>query len=614
MNKSLILALAAAATFAACSTDELVNENVDARHTGQVPIEFSVEKQNITRAANLESVDHYNFGAWAWKVDGKNATANPDMEVMNHYLVGWSNNSNKGYFVNESKTTTYATTTGSYLDHVSPWFYEGLGTSEYTHTNTANPSFYSKDSANYVSNNANQYLRYWDLAYNQTNFYCYAPYKHDGSTDAEKVTFSHAAGNSKMTFGAEVIRDGYDSPLNSNYNDTRRSLSEFMYAGVKGVNANLSDIDVSFKHMGAQLFIRFYEDIPGYKVEIIDLCADNGTPKSGITGDLKKGIQATPAIQTAAPVKYTVETAATYNASIGGEWTASTIKVDATYYVAEDQEVIDGTKNVGDVKTEAVYYTSDEIDAHNALLKKPGDMITPGSYSNGSYYYTHGATVTFPESDPSTDNAIYTENWTDGKTYDHKKPLMFLVPRTGTDYMTWGRGAKGNLTEYIGLNSTKHYVIQEKSASDQLYSYSPTIYYPVSQPEGGVTATTGTGFTFHVSYRIIAEDNKEVTTVHNATVHVPCIGNASATDGDTPTANQWITVWQPNVKYTYTFKITRNSNGTTNPQTEIDPTDPKVDDTVALYPIVFDKADIEDWTTNYSEYTVSEDTEYNQPY
>ena len=395
-----------------------------------------------------------------------------------------------------------------------------------------------------MSNNTNQYLRYWDLAYENTNFYCYAPYN-------ANVTFTHTQnGTSTMTFPSDnSIRDGYDLPLNSTYNAYSRTLGEFMYAGVNATNSSLSDVTVPFKHLGAQLFIRFYEEIPGYKVEIIELAEDRGTAVGNLAENMK-GIQAAPAV----------------NAS--------------------------------------------------------------GTYSKG-YYFTHsGATVTFTEKNGDTPWSVGTPafNWNNDKKV--QTPLAFKIPQTGTDYETYSV-APGNLTPFAAPkgNTTSHNVIPEKVASGaQEYSYSPTIYYPVAQPKSGDTQYQNSGLTFHVSYRIIAEDNGEVTTVHNATVHVPVTGtiqsstydhnsteaSSNDTDDHKSGSDYYITAWQPNVKYTYTFLITKNSNGTTNPDGEIDPTDPDVDPHVALYPIVFDAATIEDYTTNYSEYTISEGTGYNQ--
>ena len=500
--KKLISLFAIAAALVGCSRQGLVHEPANESHATPA-ISFTVEKQNITKAANLETVKHYNFGVWAWKVQGKNELA--DAEIMNHYLVGFSGtigSEKVGY--DHTGCTTYVTEPGTTDDHLSPWFYENLGTAEYTYV--GDEGYYKKTDTDYMSANANQYLRYWDLAYANTNFYCYAPYNKD-------VTFVKGATTSTMTFPATAIRDGYDEPLNSDYANYSRTLGEYMYAGVQANNASLNDVTVPFKHMGAQLLIRFYEEIPGYKVEIIDLNADNGTMASGITGDKTLGIQATPAIKSG----------------------------------------------------------------------------TPATYSNGTYYTTQGATVVFDEDDAE---AHYTADWTGATTKTNTTPLMFKIPQAG---LSTAADAPANLTDYAGLGSAVHKIIKEKvDTGTQEYSYSPTIYYPVAQP-----TTSTTGLTFHISYRIIATDNKEVITVHNATVHVPY------KVGDT-----FITAWQPNVKYTYTFKFTRGSTGTTNPDTDIDPTNPDVSPYKSLYPIVFDAATIEDYTENVTEYTVSEETSY----
>ena len=259
-----------------------------------------------------------------------------------------------------------------------------------------------------------------------------------------------------------------------------RSLSEFMYAGVQATNANLATVTVPFKHMGAQLFIRFYEDIPGYKVEMIDLSSS------------AKGIQAEPAIKS--------ETA----------------------------------------------------------------------YTEGSYYTTQGATVTFAETNAAP---TYTPNWTGSTAV--QRPLIFKIPQAD---LSTASQAPANLTDFAGLGTTTHHIIQEKAASGtQEYSYSPTIYYPVAQP-----STSTTGFTFHISYRLIAEDNKEVITVNDAAVHVPAFGTIVSATAETPSQPSAITVWQPNMRYVYTFKITDQT----------------------LSPIVFDAATLGDYTENSSEYFV----------
>lgn len=480
MKKQVLFAIATM-TLASCSSDGLVNNSSSGG--GEAPIAFSVEKKNITRATNLETLGHYNFGVWAYKVNGTNSLA--DAEVMNNYLVGYSDESAKGY--NTNGVSTYNKQAGTLNDHLSPWFYEHLGTSEYE-----DGSFgYKTTDTNYMSNNAHQYLRYWDLAYANTNFFCYAPYVKNDAENGKEVTFDHAKG--EMKFADKTICDGYDETLNSAYTVYDRSLSEFMYAGVQKENLQCQDVVVPFKHMGAQLFVRFYEDIPGYKVELIDLGDDNGNMVSSATGDLKKGIQVTPA-------------------------------------------------------------------------KKNGT-----DYDLAEYNTTQGVTIKFNENAVVT---TYTPSWTNSTKV--KTNLMFQVPTEGKTTLN---DAPANLTDYKGHKIIKEFV----NTGTQEYSYSPTIYYAVAQP-----TTSETGLTFHVSYRIIAEDNQEVITVHNATVHVPYKDNS----------DNLITVWQPNVKYTYSFKITKNSTGTTNPGTEINPTDPTPSTTKSLYPIVFDGATIEDYKSN----------------
>ena len=78
--------------------------------------------------------------------------------------------------------------------------------------------------------------------------------------------------------------------------------------------------------------------------------------------------------------------------------------------------------------------------------------------------------------------------------------------------------------------------------------------------------------------------------VNDARVYVP------AKDGTT-----YIAAWQPNTKYTYTFKITRNSTGNTDPAYP-DVNNPTVPATPTVYPIVFDGATVEDYTANGQNY------------
>ena len=460
MKKTVFLALATVA-LASCSSDELISNSSADEAGSKAPIAFSVEKQNITRAEqSLESTKHYNFGVWAYKVKGDN-----NQLVMGNYLVGYSDGKGLGY-ANDG-VTTWATAAGTLDDHKSPWFYEKLGTDEYE--NTVASKGYVKTASDFMSANKNQYLRYWDLAFDNTNFYAYAPYRSTG------VSFDYTT--KKITVDQAAQTADYDNP----------TLHEFMYAGATAKNADLKDVTLKFKHLGAQVNLRFYEDVRGYKVQIIDVVSEKDN----------SGIQATP-----------------------------------------------------------------------ATVKESGTPVTK-TYTKADYYTSCGATIDFatvttPSASVNHDGATKTQ-----------KNLKFVIP-----------GKDNHLTDFKSKRGVDYSIIPEKvSTGTQTFAESPTVYYPVAQPESSEVV-----FTFHVSYKLIAEDKGEEITVKNARVYVPA-----------KSGSDFIAAWQPNTKYTYTFKITENSTGST------DPTNPNIDEpdvpaNPTVYPIVFDGATIEEYVANEKNY------------
>ena len=431
--RKILIGVVAALGLTGCSSDDLVNNQQAGETESQTPIALNVDKRNITRGdgSSLEANKHYNFGIWAFKT-----TDADSVMVMGNYLVGYSDGAGKGY--DKSASTTWSSTSGADTDHKSPWFYEKLGTAEYLNEDATKG--YTKSQADFMSANQNQYLRYWDLAYNNTLFYAYAPYHSQG------VTFD--AANSTINVAATANTAAYDDP----------TLHEFIYAATSVKNADMKDVRLHFKHLGAQVKLNFCEDVPGYQVKIIDVT------------DAGSGIQATPA------------------------------------------------------------------------------KLAAGTYSKAKYYTSCGAAINMSSVMAPT---ATTSHGDDAITTDDN--LMFKIPE--------------------GMVPAK------VTSGTQQYVWSPTVYYAVPQPSGSTT-----GFTFHVSYQLIAEDNGEVITVHDARVFVP----ADVVD------------WQPNTRYVYAFKFTTNSTGTTDPNVNIDVTDPEVPTTSNVYPIVFDGATIEDYSNNDS--------------
>ena len=175
--------------------------------------------------------------------------------------------------------------------------------------------------------------------------------------------------------------------------------------------------------------------------------------------------------------------------------------------------------------------------------------VTTSGYSAGEYYSAIGYQLDF-----SSSVTAPTITQTYGTTVTNTRPLIFKAP----------------VETAIG---------ETKSAA----SASPTTYYALPK-------NNDTGFTFHVSYELTSTTGEKIV-VKNATVLVP-----------SDKCN-----WKANTAYTYIFKITKDTNGSTDPDDDptIDPTDPSVGTEQALFPIVFDGANVEDWTPEESEHVIS---------
>lgn len=438
--KPLFYISIAATLLAGCSTDEIVDNG--GKENREVAMSFNVSQKNMTKAS-LESTGHYNFGIWAYKnTDVTNA-------IMANYLVGYMDGTNKkGYKMDGAVQTTL---------NDSYWAYEKLGTSQYTlATNEPGDFYYTTSDNNYLSNNADQWLKYWDYSSANTEFFAYAPYVKSATAPVE---FNNST--KVMTFPDNTIIAGYDN----------LSLYEYMYAYTNVSKANYNnDVPLSFKRMTSKVNIKFWEDIDGYTVEIVDL--------KGNTSNSVTGVQATPA-------------------------TATTSGSTTTYVRSSD------------------------------------------------FYEKAKASVNF-----SSTSASLTVTGTTKQTDN----LEFMIPEFAA-----------SAPRTIGTSSTAA-------------TPSPTTYY-------GIPLGTGnnTGFTFHVSYLLTAEDTDEKIYVNNATVHVP----ASYVQ------------WKSNTHYTYIFKITKSSSGSTDGGATQDYNDPSPSTADALFPIIFDNCVVEDWQTSDSDHEIN---------
>ena len=438
--KRLFYISIAALLFTGCSSDEIIDNG--GKDNRQVAMSFNVSQKNMTKAS-LESTGHYNFGIWAYKnTDETNA-------IMANYLVGYMDvNNKKGYKMDGSVQTTL---------NDSKWAYEKLGKTQYTlATNESGEYYYTTSDNKYLSNNADQWLKYWDYSSANTEFFAYAPYVNSAVAPVE-----FSISTKVMTFPDNTIIAGYDD----------LSLYEYMYAYTNVSKADYNkEVPLSFKRMTSKVNIKFWEDIDGYTVEIVDM--------KGNTSNSVMGVQATPA-------------------------TATTSGSTTTYALSSD------------------------------------------------FYVKAKASVNF-----SSTPASLTVSGTTNKTAN----LEFKIPEFAA-----------SAPRTIGTSSTAA-------------TPSPTTYY-------GIPLGTGnnTGFTFHVSYLLTAEDTGEKIYVNNATVHVP----ASYVQ------------WKSNTHYTYIFKITKSSSGSTDGGATQDYNDPSPSTADALFPIIFDNCVVEDWQTSDSDHEIN---------
>lgn len=470
MKKYFYLALAAT-TMAACTND--VDYSSSDQGNPNNTIGFQVLGRNsITRAQSLQDAGHYNFGVFAYK------SSDNVNNVMNNYLVGYMDDT-KGY---EETGSTTGDKPGV-ADGKSCWMYEGLGKDEYfgTYAGGALDTFYT-------SNNARQFLKYWDKSAEFTCFYAYAPYV--GTTDAGKnLRVTYVDGQAQSATGGDTyVMNIPNGTIVAGYDDASRY--EFMYASAKVLKAEYGhDVSLDFNRLVAKVNIKFWEDIPGYKVRIIDL-----------DGNTYKGVQAA------------------------------------------------------------------------ASIKEPGVGIY--GYKGGKYYVSNGVKIQFANGQKPGIKQYK------GETKDNNTPLVFDAPTA----------AQIGENRYTASESaTTYYAIPKGSTEDVLADNSTNFSAAATTPDGDLALT---GFTFHVSYELTADDSGERIIVKNATVHVPCN----------------YCHWKENTHYTYIFKITTNSNGSTEETPGIDPTDPEVPTVQSLYPIVFDNCTVQDWGEDESEWEITQGT------
>lgn len=483
MKKFLLMA-AVATTLVNCSSDFDFSEGQGGGGVSDV-IGFQVQGRNSIKRGALQKANHYNFGVFAYK------STDQTNNIMDNYLVGYLDlDFNKGY----SKSGSTTDDKPGQVDGKSNWMYEGMGWAQFHGTYAGeNVAKGSK----YASNNEYQYLRYWDKSADYTYFYAYVPYL-NAEANSNK-TVSYVDGTAKGTdtdpiTGAALNTDKYvmtfpNGTIKHGYDDVQ--AYEYMYASTKVGKANYGhDVQLEFKRLNAKVNIKFWEDIPGYSVHMIDLGAVTD-PESGTS----------------------------------------------------------------------TYYTISAVPS----IKEAGQGTY--GYRKGIIYTQNGVKIQFSDG-VNTGIKQYA-----GET--SPAPLAFATP-TAAQIGENRVDATASTTTYFAIPKYHNEVVLKNDAKN------------IGQTQPCESDLAVTGLTFHVSYELISTTGEKIT-VKDATVHVPSD----------------YCEWKENTRYTYIFKITTNSNGTTGSETP-KPTDPAVPTETALYPIVFDNCTVEEWKDNESEWEITD--------
>lgn len=282
----------------------------DSPVTNEAPISFNVGQKNITRALVSNQLEDNGYTSFGVWAYKYNSDDSKSAVVMANYQVGCAGHGFTKDDVADGK-----------------WFYEGLGSSN------------------------NQVLHYWDPLYNNTKFFAYAPYKTDKSVECD-------ADAKKLTISAS-------------YNKASEE-NDIIYAGNVMLNAEHKEVPLQFKHLGAKVMLKFYEEIPGYSVKLINVKDDSETGK---------GIQLTPATKS------------------GNTYTKS------DYYTAYDA-VIDFS-DMSNITVDAKDLTAatTEKTQNNLIFKLPTET---GYLPNNSNDAFASATTYYAVAQPSSSNTGFT--------------------------------------------------------------------------------------------------------------------------------------------------------------------------------------------------------------
>lgn len=237
---------------ASCAQDDLVVK--PDYSTDGAPVSFAMKIGNMSRSNTaLNEAGFNSFGVWAVKAEGKTGAngflgldlnlTSPGSEhanvVMNNYWVKYCANEHYGSF----------------------WSYV--------------PADWSVATLPSTNTSGTQYLKYWDGSVTNTYFAAYGP-----GVDGVSFSNGYSGGDPTMTF--PLYTTAADANTNYIYSDIQECTNADYINPSLGSTDNPKKVPLQFYRLLSQVKIAFWEDIPGYTIELNDITFDTPGGTAGV--------------------------------------------------------------------------------------------------------------------------------------------------------------------------------------------------------------------------------------------------------------------------------------------------------------------------------------------
>ncbi len=375
MKKVYLLTALAGLALVGCTSDDLVNttDEVAPNTTSKSKaIGFNLETPKATRASKVGAEAATELGnkffVYATKhVTAEDKTATNDSLVFDNWTVGYT-----------------ANTAGTTESNTANWEYVGLKS-------------YS---------NVTQTIRYWDYgAANGYTFYAFSSpdVSNPANSTNDLVSFT------KITSGTTVYDKGYSITVKNG-----AKIDKLYYADRQIVNKSAfgDPVTLTFRSIGTQIRVGFYETIPGYSVKIDSFYYDDNA--SAVVTTFK-------AMDKSNATNFT---AAVQNVSMAETNTFAVTYNDATLAAIENRAKVTPT-SINSQYTLTLGKNINTVSAIGTSSASPTWDNADGSYNT---------IFPFANSNAMLIRVNYTLKSTDGKDIIRVKNARVTIPK---EFVTW---------------------------------------------------------------------------------------------------------------------------------------------------------------------------------